>query len=76
MYPWPRIAMPIRARLTLLYTTVLVVFITVFGLIVVSALDLTLRADIDQTLHDIVTEVWDETLVNPDPGRLAWSFRR
>ncbi|GAB4448631.1 MAG: HAMP domain-containing sensor histidine kinase [Anaerolineae bacterium] len=71
MYPWPRIAMPIRARLTLLYTIVLVVFITVFGLIVVSALDLTLRADIDQTLRDIVTEVWDRALVSPEARQIG-----
>ncbi len=63
--------MPIRARLTLLYTIVLATFITVFGVIVFSALDLTLRADIDRTLRETADAVWDATLVGPSAGEIV-----
>lgn len=51
--------MPIRARLTLWYTAVLVFIITMFGVTVFSALDLTLRTEIDRVLADTVAEVSD-----------------
>lgn len=68
---WSRFAMPIRARLTLLYTFVLATFITVFGLIVFSALDITLRTETERTLLDTVSEVWDATEVKPGADQIV-----
>ena len=61
MGPMPRFAMPIRAKLTLLYTLVLTTLIIVFGVFVFSALELTLNAEIDRTLTDTVAEVFSAT---------------
>ncbi len=42
-----------------------------FGLVVFSALDLTLRSEVDRALTDTVAEVWDATEIQPGDDRIV-----
>ncbi len=61
--------MTIRARLTIWYTAVLTFFIGLFGIAVFSALDLTLRSEVERTLTDTVQGVWEAIEIQTDDER-------